>query len=506
MVTGRTFRTCSVCGVRLAGDNRENRCGPCSVSRSQDLSQRPPAVPPGFWDDGALRRAFASRHFGRVIRAYRHHPRHGRPLSQERVARWLLLSQAQLSRIECGAAVQDLSRLTAWARILGVPPRCLWFTLPEETGAPLSLSAGKSLTQQFFAHAIVRPGRSAVGGYADHDRRYDPEADDMRRRELLRPLAIGGAVDGVDFERIEASRRRGVDRATLDQYEALNAELWRVFVLASAKVRVAPLVQDHLALILDVLQRSVAPDLRRRLSALVADLLQLSGEIAFDHNAYTDAVHCYTLAGTAAREAKAADLWACALVRNAFVALAERNHTAAAHMLELAADIAADGDSELSTRQWVAAVRAETFAGAGNTAGRERALERAEQVIGLPGPVHNGGWLRFDASRLPEERATCYLELGRFDLAEKALAEVPPDGLSVRRRGGVLVDMAALGARRRDIDRLLAYGADAVELARTSASGYLGRKLHGLGRQLGPLLGDRRVAALAADIAELNAA
>jgi hypothetical protein len=254
----------------------------------------------------------------------------------------------------------------------------------------------------------------------------------MRRRELLRLLAIGGAVDGVDFERIEASRRRGVDRATLDQYEALNAELWRVFVLASAKVRVAPPVQDHLALILDVLQRSVAPDLRRRLSALVLICCNCP-EIAFDHNAYTDAVHCYTLAGTAAREAKAADLWACALVRNAFAALAERNHTAAAHMLELAADIAADGDSELSTRQWVAAVQAETFAGAGNTAGCERALERAEQVIGLPGPVHNGGWLRFDASRLPEERATCYLELGRFDLAEKALAEVPPDGLSVRR-------------------------------------------------------------------------
>ena len=67
---------------------------------------------------------------GRVIAAYRVHPWHGRPLSQELVAGWLSMTQAQLSRIESGRAPQELSKLISWARSLGVPARLLWFKLP----------------------------------------------------------------------------------------------------------------------------------------------------------------------------------------------------------------------------------------------------------------------------------------------------------------------------------------------------------------------------------------
>ncbi len=362
------------------------------------------------------------------------------------------------------------------------------------------------MDERWHAYEIVRAGQTVIGGYAGHNPRHDPgETDDMRRRELLRLLAISGAAGSVDIERVADSHTRGADSAALDQYQALNAHLWRVFILAPAKGRVAPLVNDHLTLILGDMGRPAAPGVRTRLSALASDLLQLAGEIAFDRNAYTDAVHCYTLAGTAAREAEAADLWACALVRNAYVALAERHHAAAAPMLELAAGVAAGGDPSLSTSQWVAAVQAEMLAGLGDITGCERALERAEQVAALAGPMHNGGWLRFDGGRLAEGRGTCYLELRRPDLAEKALCEVLKDGLSVRRRAGVLVDLATIGVRQRDPDRLVSYGAEAVELARSSGSGYIGRKLEGLRRQLEPLTRDRRVAALAADIAELTA-
>ncbi|MFI0421088.1 helix-turn-helix domain-containing protein [Spongiactinospora sp. 9N601] len=93
-------------------------------------------MPREFWAEDALRQAFAARHIGRVLRAYRRHPWHGKPLSQERVAGWLRLSQAQLSRIESGPPIQDLTRLIAWARLFGMPSRDLWFALPNENGAP----------------------------------------------------------------------------------------------------------------------------------------------------------------------------------------------------------------------------------------------------------------------------------------------------------------------------------------------------------------------------------
>ena len=84
-----------------------------------------------------MRVALASWHIGQVIRAYRYHPGHGpRPLSQELVGGWLGLTQAQLSRVEGGPAVTDLSKLVPWARTLKVPAERLWFKLPGELPEP----------------------------------------------------------------------------------------------------------------------------------------------------------------------------------------------------------------------------------------------------------------------------------------------------------------------------------------------------------------------------------
>lgn len=84
-------------------------------------------------------------------------------------------------------------------------------------------------------------------------------------------------------------------------------------------------------------------------------------------------------------------------------------------MLDLAASLAARGDSALSTCHWVQAVRAQALAGTGDIGGCQKALDAADEVHRLTGPAHNGGWLRFDGSRLAEERGTCYVELKRPD-------------------------------------------------------------------------------------------
>jgi len=119
------------CGTRLARDNPDTLCVTCR-KRAQDLLH-PPDVPAAFWQSDQLRDALAAWHMGRVVYAYRHHRFHGqRPIAQELVAGWLGMTQAQLSRVESGPAIQDLSRLIRWAGILKVPAHLLWFRLPEQ--------------------------------------------------------------------------------------------------------------------------------------------------------------------------------------------------------------------------------------------------------------------------------------------------------------------------------------------------------------------------------------
>lgn len=118
-----------------------------------------------------------------------------------------------------------------------------------------------------------------------------------------------------------------------------------------------------------------------------------------------------------------------------------------------AAQVAQRGDGQLSTRYWVAAVQAEAYAGLGDLDACNRALDHADQVHTLTGQINNGGWLRFDGSRLAEERGTCYLELRRPDLADKSLTAALELDLSPRRRGAVLAELATLGVERGDVDQ-----------------------------------------------------
>jgi transcriptional regulator with XRE-family HTH domain len=121
---------CQRCGARLARDNASHLCAACQVG-GRDALLSPPQVPLTFWQEPALQAALRSRHMGRVIRAYRTHPFHGgQGLSQGTVAGWVGITQGQLSRIETGGPIVHLDRLVQWARLLGIPPQHLWFSLP----------------------------------------------------------------------------------------------------------------------------------------------------------------------------------------------------------------------------------------------------------------------------------------------------------------------------------------------------------------------------------------
>jgi hypothetical protein len=70
----------------------------------------------------------------------------------------------------------------------------------------------------------------------------------------------------------------------------------------------------------------------------------------------------------------------------------------------------------------------------------------------------------------------------------------------------VLTDLAMVGAQRRDIDQLIMYANAALDTARQSGSGVIGRKLSGLQAQLGPFHRDRHLRYLDQQITSLAGA
>jgi tetratricopeptide (TPR) repeat protein len=331
----------------------------------------------------------------------------------------------------------------------------------------------------------------------------------MNRRSFLRMLSATGALalvpapdDIGDGERLTSGG--ATDPKALADYEALNAHLWRVFAAAPLKPAILPFVQAQLNVLTSALQGRLSAKTHKRTCALLADLYQLGGEAFFDAESYVDAGHCYTLAASVAKEADAFDLWACAMTRHAFINVYERTFDAALPLLERAQHLAGKGDTSLSTRHWVQAVTAQTHAGLGQLDDCERALSLASEVNDLSGAVHNGGWLRFDGARLPEERGACYVELERPDLAEPALMQSLTGDISHRRRGTILADLAIVAAQRGDVARSLDYATDALDIAVHTNSGVVRRRLARLQLSWGRLPSTSRADGLNQQIAALK--
>lgn len=98
----------------------------CGVETRRSSRSAAPARPDEFWDAAPMRAACTGRHFGQLLREYRRASNVG----QAEVARWLGVSQGQISRIERDRSqVHDLDKLERWAKALKIPQRLLWFQL-----------------------------------------------------------------------------------------------------------------------------------------------------------------------------------------------------------------------------------------------------------------------------------------------------------------------------------------------------------------------------------------
>ncbi|MET8527982.1 XRE family transcriptional regulator [Micromonospora sp. NPDC005172] len=169
----------------------------------------PPVVPANFWDHEPVRLALAERHLGRVIRAYRCHPYHGRvALPQSVVAGWLGITQAQLSRVENGSPLVHLDRLAHWAQLLGIPASCLWFALPGRPQQAATRALSASVSTDAPGAGPDEGRRALLAGIAA----VAAGAGLLGGSELVQPRRIGTA----DIARLNAVLElyRSVDRET----------------------------------------------------------------------------------------------------------------------------------------------------------------------------------------------------------------------------------------------------------------------------------------------------
>lgn len=463
-------RTCSRCRGQLALDNADRLCAACRRTAADDLVQ-PPQLPRSFWLDPAMRAALDSWHFGRIFSAYRVHPFHGRVLSQELVAGWLNLTQAQLSRIENGRAPEELSKLTHWAVTLGIPGDLLFFKVRGERR-----QAEEAVPRQLNVVPVGRPNPTrreslalAAAGLMSSLTGQLPGAT---ANEPLRPI---GAFDGLSL----------ADSASqvLTLFLQLDAQL-------GGDVLYAPLSQYVARMAL-----AVEADPSDGLLAF-GQLSQLAGWLAVDGNRHGAAKRYLTTAVYVGHEVEDPGLAASA---TAYMSLHAMYRGELETALALARTARATDESALTplTRTMLATREARAHAGLGNDRESLRALDEMRTAFGRHGEVEEPLWLSYvDDVEVTAQEGACYLGLGRAREAETVLSgavalldEQAPH--RVRDRVHYLSRLAKAHLLRPDVEQACSIATEALELSAAIGSARVAERLGEFREALAPFADTR---------------
>lgn len=459
--------SCRACGALLATDNRAGICSPCSRASAGTLE--PPALPDSFWDRPEIRQALPSRHFGRLLRAYR---KAQQPeIKQADLARWLGMTQGQISRIERGETnTHDIGKLDRWARIIGVPQRCLWFILSQSPDAYVS---------QVDAHNL-RTASDAEGG-------------DVQRRRFLKTVGTSAVSVGASLlgsqpahAGLAVGQGRVVGNPDVDLVREVTTAFRRVdnryggghsrsAVSAYLKTTVEPMLTDGRA-------KSVVRD---DLFAAAAELHQLAGWMAYD-TGQADAGRGHLR--TALRLCRDAEDHALSAEM-----LAGMSHQAAFHGVpEAAVDLALAArqtarQAGLPMLQAEAAVmEAHGLALQRDQSGCLAALRDAETLFGAGEDADRPQWLRyFDGAYLSAKFAHTFRDLGRSREAETFARRSLEMSEGYER--GRLFNTALLASILADngrVDEACAHGTLAVQMIGTMRSVRSAAYLADLARRL----------------------
>lgn len=395
MTASHKARYCR-CGARLARDNTGTRCSGC-LAADRDQLIKAPEVPDGFWNEVVIRDALASEHMGRVIRAWRTHPHHGRQdYPQDRVATWAEITQTQLSRIENGPPPMHLDRLRHWAKVLRIPPGRLWFAMPgvadaATRGVQVGPRAGAATEQESSGAEVDAAPAWVPLETVELVSRFTREDLSLDRREATRVIS-GVVFGGIFLERLERwishpgqpptdrASPAGIGSEEVEQIEHA-ARLFRCWDDQFGGGLRRKAVVGQLSEVADELRDfSHPPALERRLFGVMAQLAETAATMSWDSGQGAVAQRYYVMALRAAKAAGDRAFGANILAGMARQLFYLDRVPDALELVRLAQD-GVDGHATPTIRAMLYTREAWAYAKQGRLAAFRRATSRAEDYL-----------------------------------------------------------------------------------------------------------------------------
>jgi transcriptional regulator with XRE-family HTH domain len=401
-----------------------------------------------------MREALDAWHMGRVFYAYRTHPWHGRPLSQETLAGWLGLTQAQLSRIEnARTPPQDLGKLMSWAHGLRIPGDLLWFKLPSARSAEAAEEPGSTLS------TTERDAMSPLD-----------------RRSLLKGgvLASLPGLSAVDLQHVAAAlndARRYLDGPVVEYFRR-HLDAAKHDDGARGPRKTLPMVLGLLGAI-EQHARDVRPDVRRELLSVGADGAEFAGWLYRDLHEPVTAGFWYDRAMEWAQEADDPAMQGYVLLKKSQMAYDDRD---ALRVLTLA-EAAQHSRWQLPLRVQAEATQ-QVALGAAMVGGslsvvQERLGSAAELMARVPDREEGAPALGayFTEHTLLLRNAVSYTEAGKPGLAVELFDKaMRPGQLSLRDAGFFNARRASALALSGEADEAARVGTASAEVAVAMAS------------------------------------
>lgn len=422
-MTATARRYCSQCGSRLAGDNPESICRPCQRAAHQALVN-PPDVPPEFWQHAPLKDSLIrERHLGHAIRHYRRHPYHGsKQITQEVVADWLGISQAQLARIERGSPIEDLARLTQWAIILRIPSDLLWFDLP---GAGIRSVSGTPQTWNISTREVVNPlinhAKWTREDLQSLSERFDNAIAQSSAPDIEMLSHAWLSADTPQLIELDAGRRVG--ESLISTVERRVTQLRRADDYMSGRASHA-LVHKEIKDTTRLLDEAVLTEPQaRRLLVATGELAQLASFVAADAGLYQQAVN-YTEGGILAAHAADDAPLVANIISTLSYQIANTGNPRQAAILARTAYAGARHTATATAKALFLERVAWADAKSGDIASCERTLGQVEDNFSKSDQTLDPDWLYWLSREEVDVMAgRCFTELNKPDKAVSLLSE-----------------------------------------------------------------------------------
>ncbi|GAA3847074.1 hypothetical protein GCM10022243_11470 [Saccharothrix violaceirubra] len=398
----------------------------------------PPVVKPDFYETADFHAAFDSQHVGRVIKVYRHHPRHlqlfGGALSQELMARWLRMTQGAVSKLENAKTPElDIDRLRFYAKTLHFPQKQLWFRI-EEHGHLENVSLGSTLDNFSVPPTLVFEDADPLTGSVLTDSLF-LGAGSLPQRVL--PAIIRETT--ADLQMMDFKRGGGHARRLVMHY---------------FQNEVAPLLSWHYA---DV-------SLRQEIFSAAAELLRLIGWTAYDAGRHGTAAQYFTQALRIAHEARDSSMVGVILANMSHQANYMGRFDDAVKLAQQALDVTRDNPSK-TLQAMIHAMEARARASLGDKLGMVASLNTVEKVFNTRDIDHDPAWISyFDQHELAGEAAHCFLAIGEpGQVSRFSTLAIDPDRTPPRTRSFIRMVAASGALADGDLESAIALATEAIE-------------------------------------------